>query len=131
MKDMEYIIKSAVAAVIAAILSLVIRKNTPELSLVLGLTAAMLAILFAVQALRPVFDFLTELKEKAILAPEIYVPVLKCLGIGIITQLGAGICRDAGQSAAATGVELCGTAAAMLCTIPLVCSILELMGKLA
>ena len=128
---MEYVIKSAVAAVIAAILSLAIRKNTPELSLVLGLTAAMLAILFAVQVISPVLDFLTELKEKTRLAPEIYIPVLKCLGIGIITQIGAGICRDAGQSAAATGVELCGTAAAMLCTIPLVRSILEIVGKLA
>ena len=128
---MEYVIKSAVAAVIAAILSLAIRKNTPELSLVLGLTAAMLAILFAVQAISPVLDFLTELKEKTMLAPEIYIPVLKCLGIGIISQIGAGICRDAGQSAAATGVELCGTAAAMLCTIPLVRSILEIVGKLA
>ena len=128
---MEYVIKSAVAAVIAAILSLAIRKNTPELSLVLGLTAAMLAILFAVQAIIPVLDFLTELKEKTMLAPEIYIPVLKCLGIGIITQIGAGICRDAGQSAAATGVELCGTAAAMLCTIPLILSILEIVGKLA
>ncbi len=128
---MEYVIKSAVAAVIAAILSLAIRKNTPELSLVLGLTAAMLAILFAVQVISPVLDFLTELKEKTMLAPEIYIPVLKCLGIGIITQIGAGICRDAGQSAAATGVELCGTAAAMLCTIPLVRSILEIVGKLA
>ena len=131
MKYMEYVIKSAVAAVIAAILSLAIRKNTPELSLVLGLTAAMLAILFAVQVISPVLDFLTELKEKTMLAPEIYIPVLKCLGIGIITQIGAGICRDAGQSAAATGVELCGTAAAMLCTIPLVRSILEIVGKLA
>ncbi len=128
---MEYVIKSAVAAVIAAILSLAIRKNTPELSLVLGLTAAMLAILFAVQAISPVLDILTELKEKTMLAPEIYIPVLKCLGIGIISQIGAGICRDAGQSAAATGVELCGTAAAMLCTIPLVRSILEIVGKLA
>ena len=128
---MEYVIKSAVAAVIAAILSLAIRKNTPELSLVLGLTAAMLAILFAVQAISPVLDILTELKEKTMLAPEIYIPVLKCLGIGIISQIGAGICRDAGQSAAATGGELCGTAAAMLCTIPLVRSILEIVGKLA
>ena len=62
------------------------------------------------------------------------ITTLDKLGVGqsgIITQVGAGICRDAGQAAAATGVELCGTAAAMLCTLPLISSILDVIGRLS
>ena len=128
---MEYVVKSAVAAVAAAILSLVIKKNNPELALLLGLTAALLAVYYAIRSLNPLVDLVRDLSGKTNLAPELYIPVLKCLGIGVITQIGANLCRDAGQAAAATGVELCGTAAAMLCTMPLISSILNVIGRLS
>lgn len=128
---MEYVIRTAAAAAAAAVLSLVVKKSNPELSLLLGLAAALLAVYDALRALRPAMDLLRELTERTALAPDIYIPVVKCLGIGVITQLGAGVCRDAGQSAAATGVELCGTAAAVLCTLPLVSGILQVIGRLS
>lgn len=128
---MEYVVKSAVAAVVAAVLSLVIKKSNPELSLMLGILAALMAVYYASRAIGPVVDMVGELSHSAPLASSYYVPVLKCLGIGIVTQLGAGVCKDAGQAAAATGVELCGTAAAVLCTLPLIRSILAMIGELA
>lgn len=128
---MEYVFKSAVAAVAAAILSLVIKKNNPELAMLLGLIAAVLAVYFALDAVRPVLDMMEELKNTASLAGDIYLPVLKCLGIGIITQIGSGLCKDAGQTAAGTGVELCGTVAAILCTLPLIRSILSIIEELS
>ena len=39
---MEYVIRTAAAAAVAAVLSLVVKKSNPELSLLLGLTAAFL-----------------------------------------------------------------------------------------
>lgn len=128
---MEYVVKSAVAAVAAAVLALVVKKSNPELALLLGMAAALLAVYYAVRSLNPVVELVRTLGEKTTLASDIYVPVLKCLGIGIITQIGSGICKDAGQAAAATGVELCGTAAAMLCTLPLISSILDVIGRLS
>jgi len=128
---MEYVIKSAAAAVIAAVLALTIKKSNPELSLMLGVLAALLAVYYGSRAIRPVVDMVEELSHHAALSSSFYTPVLKCLGIGIVTQIGAGICKDAGQAAAATGVELCGTAAAVLCTLPLVRSILTMIGELA
>lgn len=115
----------------AAVLSLVIKKSNPELSLMLGILAALMAVFYAGRAVTPVVDLVGELSEGAPLASSFYVPVLKCLGIGIVTQLAVGICKDAGQAAAATGVELCGTAAAVLCTLPLIRSILTMIGELA
>lgn len=128
---MEYLIKSAAAAVIAAVLSLTIKKSNPELSLMLGVLAALLAVYYGIRAAEPVSTFLSELADHAALSASFYTPVLKCLGIGIVTQIASGVCKDAGQAAAATGVELCGTAAAVLCTLPLVRSVLTMIGELA
>lgn len=127
---MELIIKSAVAAVVAAVVSLVIKKSNPELSLMLGVLAAAVALYYGCRAIEPVLDMIREFSQSAALSSSFYTPVLKCLGIGIVTQIGSSICKDAGQAAAATGVELCGTAAAVLCTLPLVRSILSMIGEL-
>lgn len=123
--------KSAVAAVIAAVLALVIKKSNPELSLMLGVLAALMAVYYGYRAITPVVDMVGELSRYAALSASFYTPVLKCLGIGIVTQIGANICKDAGQAAAAAGVELCGTAAAVLCTLPLIRSLLSMIGALA
>lgn len=128
---MSAIVKAAVAAVMASLLGLTIRKNNPELSLLLGMAAALLCVRLTADILRPILAFLQELQKTAVISSDLYVPVCKCLGIGILSQIGAGICRDAGQSAAATGVELCGTAAAILCSLPLVQGILQMIGKLS
>lgn len=128
---MEYVIKASAAAVVAAVLSLVIKKSNPELSLLLGILAAIMAVYYGYRAIGPVVDMIGELSHHAALSASFYTPVLKCLGIGIVTQIGAGVCKDAGQAAAATGVELCGTAAAVLCTLPLIRSVLTMIGELA
>ena len=115
----------------AAVLALVIKKSNPELCLMLGILAAIMAVYYGYRAMTPVVDMVGELSRYAALSSSFYSPVLKCLGIGIVTQIGAGICKDAGQAAAATGVELCGTAAAVLCTLPLIRSLLSMIGALA
>ena len=97
----------------------------------LGILAAIMAVYYGYRAMTPVVDMVGELSRYASLSSSFYSPVLKCLGIGIVTQIGAGICKDAGQAAAATGVELCGTAAAVFCTLPLIRSLLSMIGALA
>ena len=48
------------------------------------------------------------------------LPVLKSLGITVVGRSSAELCRDAGQSAAASALETCTAAAALYAAIPLV-----------
>ena len=47
------------------------------------------------------------------------VVVFKCLGICFLTQLGTDICRDSGENALASQLELAGRAAVLTAAIPL------------
>ena len=51
--------------------------------------------------------------------------VLKALGIAIVVQIAADICRDCGESSAASGVELIGKLEILLLCLPIIKSILE------
>ena len=48
-------------------------------------------------------------------------------GIGVLTQISAGVCDDAKQSAVARLVELCGGVLALYAALPLLEAVLELI----
>ena len=56
--------------------------------------------------------------------------LLKALGICYITQLAADTCKDAGQQAIATKVELAGKVAVLAIAMPMLGTIAGLMDDL-
>lgn len=123
-------VKVAAAGIIAAICAVTVRKQVPELALLLALCAGVLIMLYCSGALAAVTGFLEELTDVGGLSPDIVAPVVKATGIAIVTRLGADVCRDAGEGAVAAGVEGAGAILALLVVLPLMSGILELMKKL-
>lgn len=128
---MEVLIKAAAIGAVAALTGLVVRKSNPEIHLLLAIAAAAAIMTLSVA-------MLGELRETAKLVRDftglqsVYVsPVLKCVAVGIIARLGADLCKDAGQSGVASAVELCGAAAALCISLPLVNTLLQMLGGLA
>ncbi|MFR3922676.1 MAG: SpoIIIAC/SpoIIIAD family protein [Dysosmobacter welbionis] len=60
-----------------------------------------------------------ELGEAAGLSPAVLAPVLKTVGIAILTHISAEVCRDAKESGIAAFVETAG--AAVACAWPFRC----------
>ena len=58
-------------------------------------------------------------------------PVLKCIGIGMVSHMAAQICRDAQQSSTASAVELCGALCALYVSLPLIRALLAAVEKLS
>lgn len=122
---MTILLKAAVAGIAGAILSMLLRKDAPELGMAVGVAVSLLGVLLATQLVAGLGDLLETVKEQTGLSPVVVGPVMKCVGVGIVTRLAADICRDAGQSAAASSVELCGAACALVTAMPLIRAILS------
>ena len=83
----------------------------------------------AIASIRPAITYLSQLGENASIIG--YVEVLfKALGIAILTQYTAEICRECGENAAASGVELTGKIEILLLCLPLIDEILVMTDKL-
>ena len=120
----------ALLGLIGSVICLVIRRESPEMSLLLALTVAVLVVVLALDVLGTVLAFAESLRAAAGISPAVVRPVLGAVGIGILTRLAADICRDAGQAAIASAVELMGTAAAIYIALPLMETVLEMIGGL-
>lgn len=127
---MNDIIKVAAAAIIAAVCAMVVRKQAPEIGLLLAVCAGVLILLYCSGALTAVVEFMDKLMESGGLSPAVLSPVIKVTGIAVVTRLAADFCRDAKEGALAAVVETAGSVLAMLAVLPLMSAVLELMTEL-
>ena len=95
---MEDILKIAAAAVAAAVCAVVVKQRAQEVGLVLSLAAGALVLTMALGAVESVRALMDELGEAAGLSPAVLAPVLKTVGIAILTHISAEVCRDAKES---------------------------------
>lgn len=127
---MTVLIKAAAVGITGAILCLLLKKSAPELGLAVSIAVSLLAASLGVSLLEEVIELLKILQEEADLSAALVSPVLKCVGIGVVTRLSVDLCKDAGQGAAASAVELCGTACALTAALPLVRTLLQMIGEM-
>ena len=125
---MELLIKAVAAGTAAAVAALLIRRANPELSFLIGASAAALILLLSVQKTQAVLSLVKETALLSGLSPAIFSPVLKCIGLGVVARIGAALSRDAGQESVAASVELLGAVCALYTALPLFSSVLELIG---
>ena len=127
---MEAMAKLAAVGVTAVVLSAVLKKNTPELALLLALAAGLWMLALAAEGLGAAVALMEELAEQAGLSEALLEPVVKTVALSILTKLTVEICRSAGEGGVAAFVETAGTALALLAALPLVRAVAQLMGEL-
>lgn len=117
-------------ALVAAVLTVVVRRLRPELGLLLSLAAGAVILLLVLPSLLSVFQRLRYLSAAAQVNLRYLDTVLKIVGVAYLTEFGAQICRDAGEGALAAKVELAGKVLILLLSVPILNAILDLLIKL-
>lgn len=127
---METMARLAAVGVTAVVLSAVLRKNTPELALLLALAAGVWMLVQAAAGLGAAVVLMEELADQAGLSEVLLEPVVKTVALSILTRLTAELCRSSGEGGVAAFVETAGAALALLAALPLVRAVAQLMGEL-
>ena len=122
---MESVVRLAAAAVAAALCAVVVKQHAREVGAVLALAAGALLLGAALGAIEEVRALADELGELIGLSPAVLAPVLKTVGIAILTRIAAELCRDAGEGGIAAAAETAGAAAAVLAALPLLLAVLS------
>ena len=98
---METVLQIAAVCLVGAVLAAVLRQRSPEAALLLGLAVCAVVGALLLRGLADVLDMLEDLAAAGGLPPELLAPLVKTLGIALVSRLGTEICRDAGQGAMA------------------------------
>ena len=126
---METVLQIAAVCLVGAVLAAVLRQRSPEAALLLGLAVCAVVGALLLRGLADVLDMLEDLAAGGL--PEgLFTPLVKTLGIALVSRLGTEICRDAGQGAMAAVLETAGAFGAVLVSLPLVRAAWELLRSL-
>ena len=75
-------------------------------------------------------DFFEELASRGGLGAELLSPLYKTIGVALVVKIGGGICRDAGETAVASALEIAGAVCALLVSLPLLRTVLMTLTEL-
>lgn len=124
------IVMIASSALIAAVLSVVLKQYKPEYSMFISIAVGILIFLSVIAVIDPILSFIKELTDKAGL-DGIYGEVLiKSLAICYITQLACDCCKDAGENAIAGKLQIAGKIAILLIALPMFKGLTEIVTGL-
>lgn len=110
--------KVCMIAVTGVCTAMILKQWKSDLLPLFRLAVRLVLAVGILSAAAPLVSALRELGASSALAP--YVPVLlKALGVAVLTQGAAGICRECGESGMADAVEFAGKAEILLLSLPL------------
>lgn len=115
----------------ATFIIVVVRQaQAKEMALLISLVAGALMFLLLVDRIGAVVQVLSDLSDRAGINRFYLTTVLKIIGIAYVGEFGAQVCRDAGENAIASKVELATKVLIMVLAIPIIVAILESIVKL-
>ena len=121
-----------VAAVCAlvAVLAAMLKKQTPELALLLAIAAVIAVLAILADALQDITALIERLLSAGALPRELFLPLLKAAAIALIGKITGDLCRDAGQSAIASLVDIAGAFGVIVVSLPLFEAVWEILQTL-
>ena len=127
---METLIKIAGIAIVATLAAMTIKKQVPELSLVLTICAGIAIFGLGASAINIVLRFIRDIASFAGISNTVLTPLLKTVGIAIVTKIATDACKDSGSNSLASYVELAGCAIAITFSLPLLMSVIKLVSSI-
>ncbi|HAA89373.1 MAG: Stage III sporulation protein AD [Thermoanaerobacterales bacterium 50_218] len=115
---------------VITVLAVLIRGQRPEFAVLLALGFGILVFLLILDKVGVVISVFRDLSRKAQIEDFYLTTLLKVLGIAYVAEFGAQICRDAGEGAIASKIELAGKVLIVLLALPILTGILEAVVRL-
>lgn len=119
------IIKIIGIGFIGVIIIILIKQYRPEFAIYVSIGAGILIFSIIAGKLSGIIEVLKSFTNKTSINNEFLTLLIKITGIAILTEFAVSICKDSGESAIASKVDLSGKVIIMSMSIPIMSSLLE------
>mgnify|MGYP005767566651 FL=1 len=123
-------IKIAAVGVAAVLLAMQFREVKPQYGMYVVFGAGLLVFFYAFSNLEGIVEAIGQFREYVQIEGEYVEILLKMLGISYVSEFGASLCKDSGYSSLAGQIELFGRLSIILVSMPVVLSLLRILGQL-
>lgn len=121
------IVKIIGVGLTALIIIIVLKQYKPEFTVYVSIIAGAIILFMVISKLYAIVALLTNLSNKTGVGSEFLKILLKITGIAILTEFAVSICKDSGETAIASKIDLGGKIIIVSISIPIITALLELI----
>lgn len=124
------IVKIIGVGLIALIIIIILKQYKPEFVIYVSLLTGAIILLLFLDKISGIISLLNNLSTKANVNNQFLTILLKITGIAFLTEFAVSICKDSGETAIASKIDLGGKVIIVGMSIPIISALLELMIKI-
>lgn len=124
------ILQIAGIAVCGVLTIAVIKVVKPEFTIYVTLATVILILLFSMEQLTAVFQFLKTVYDDMTYGKDFFPILIKVLAVAYLTDFTAQLCRDAGENSIGNKVEMAGKIIIFYISLPILVSVLQLVNSI-
>ena len=121
-------VKVAALCVATAMICAALRVQRPEMATALSLAAGVAVLAMLLGELNRAVEGLSVLRDRLGADADIAAVLLKGAGVAVLSELGAQLCADAGETALAGRVTLAARVAMLALCAPLLTELVDAVG---
>lgn len=123
------IIKIIGVGLIALIIIIIVKQYRPEFTMYVSVAAGIIILLLVMDKLSAIINLLTNLANRTSINNEFIFLLIRITGIAILTEFASSVCKDSGETAIASKVDMGGKIIIIAMSIPIIASLLETILK--
>lgn len=115
---------------IALIIIILLKQYRPEFAIYISLLTGVLILLLVMDKLTGIINLLQQLANKTSINSTFLALLIKITGIAFLSEFAVSICKDSGEAAIASKIEIGTKIIIISMSIPIISSLLEIILKI-
>lgn len=124
------VLRVVAIGLIGAFLSVILRHSRPEFSMMIPIIVSFTILMIAMPYLAEIVDELNYIATSANINSAYMITVVKIIGISYLVCITAELCKDAGENAIATKIELGGKLIILAMSVPIINHLIGLVKEI-
>lgn len=124
------IMRIAAIAIVGVIMASIVKSFKPEFSIYVVLATIVIIFLMALNKLTAVFQLLSSVYGEMTYGKDFFPIIVKVLVVAYLADFTSQLCKDAGEGAIGSKVELAGKIVIFYLSMPILLAILELINSI-
>ncbi|MCI8641465.1 MAG: stage III sporulation protein AD [Clostridia bacterium] len=124
------IIKIIGIALIALIIIIMLKQYRPEYAIFISILTGILILFLVMDRLAGIIQLIQNVEDKFSINTQFIALLIKITGIAFLSEFAVSICKDSGEAAIASKIELGSKIIIISMSIPIISSLLEVILRI-
>ena len=124
------IIKIIGIALIALIIIIMLKQYRPEYAIFISILTGILILFLVMDRLTGIINLIESIQDKFFINTQFIALLIKITGIAFLSEFAISVCKDSGEAAIASKIEIGSKIIIISMSVPIISSLLEIILKI-